>query len=71
MPRLNHQKLLDLMFKRQCNLQNVARSCGVATATLSAIVRGKRTVANIPTVSKIADYFGVSPFELIVQKGAN
>lgn len=69
MPKLNNVKILDLIFERRVNLREVSKACNVSVGTLSAIVRGTRSAANVPTVARLADYFGVSPFELIVQKG--
>ena len=72
MIELNRVRLLDLMLERPIGVNALAKACGFAQATVSDLLNGKRR-ASIPTVVKLAGFFGVKPRELILTetKGAN
>lgn len=68
MLKVNSARLLDLMLERKLGVKDLSRLCGVSMAAVSSLLNGKRSQASIPTVAKLADYFGVSPRELIFDK---
>lgn len=67
MLKVNAPRLLDLMLQNKLGVQEVSRLCGISISSLSSILSGKQKKASIPTVARLADYFGVSPHELILE----
>lgn len=65
MPKVNKAKVLELMAKRELlTFKQLARELGISTTQLSNIL-SERFEPVKSNVVDIADYFSVSPLELI------
>lgn len=64
MKKINTKKLLDLMFASGKGIRAVAAEAGISPGILSSAIRHGRQ-CYITTISKLANYFGVDPNELI------
>lgn len=62
--RANKGKIIDLMCEKNMNQEQLAKFCGVRTATITAILAGKRN-PTIKTINKIASGLGCQPSELV------
>lgn len=61
--RIDANKLLLAMARKQWNFKQLSTCCGVSRATLSSIKNGK--TCNVVTVGKIAKALGVDITELL------
>lgn len=62
--KANKSKIIDLMCEKEMNQGQLAKSCGVRTATITEILRGKRN-QTITTINKIAAGLGCPPSEIM------
>lgn len=62
--KANKGKIIDLMCEKNMNQEQLAKFCGVRTATITAILGGKRN-PTIKTINKIASGLGCRPSELV------
>lgn len=67
MLKVNSARLLDLMLQHKLGVKEVSRLCGVSIAVVSSLLSGKQKQASIPTLARLADFFNVSPYELILK----
>lgn len=62
--RVDKKRIIDLMCERDMNQEQLAKCCGIQPATVTSILRGKRT-PSVKTINKIALGLGCQPSELL------
>ena len=63
---LNTMLLNDLVEKSGLSLTKLGREIGITHSTLSLLIRGLSQNPHPDTINSIANYFGVSPAELLM-----
>ncbi len=59
MPEI-YQRIEDLCRKKDINITAMCSACGISRASLSDFKTGRKKSLSADTLSRIADYFGVS-----------
>lgn len=67
MLKINRTKLRELMLKHGLNVSGLAKAVGMSVTTISELLRQKRG-CYFPTVTKLAEVFGVEPTTLILEE---
>lgn len=67
MRKINAKKILDLMLERGLDVHEVAKGAGVSPTVLSLLLRHPRQ-CRFSTITKLSKYFGLSPYELILEE---
>ena len=67
MRKINSKLILDLMLERGLDVHEVAKGAGVSPTVLSLLLRHPRQ-CRFSTIAKLAKYFGLSPYELILKE---
>ena len=65
---LQSSLLYELRMKKGVSLKEAAVATGIDPSTLSLFENGKRKNTSYPTLLKLADYYGVSPDDLMPPK---
>lgn len=59
------KRVLDLRAARKWNQIQLAKRAGVSQSTVSRVESGESAAADLDTIGKLAEAFGVSPWQLL------
>ena len=68
MLKFDGAKLLNLMFKFEVSVGELAKKSGVAQPTISELLKGTTRSTSIPNISRLAKFFSVEPRELLLKE---
>lgn len=68
MLKFDGTKLLNLMFKFEISVGELAKKSGVAQPTISELLKGTTRSTSIPNISRLAKFFDVDPSELLLKE---